>query len=203
MPLATVYLHLGGADCVVPPAQQLKPPGPDSEPSKERSHNESTQVHDAEPPADECSMRHNQEHANTRQPNFPPSTEQLLSCTAKSVTVLRAMDTALDLPINSRLPVTSNCTSPMVYKAELNSSAATSVPCTAEVPDQPAQVQLTPEPHPVLQGEYVIHNFLSVAEATSLIEFVDTAMPTWKDSNFNGRHRYAAHTSSSTQRQFC
>lgn len=47
-----------------------------------------------------------------------------------------------------------------------------------------------PASHPTLVGEYVIHDFVSEAEEAALMELLDTQAPAWKDSNFNGRHRY-------------
>ena len=50
--------------------------------------------------------------------------------------------------------------------------------------------RLTAGGHSALQGHHTIPNFVSPAEEAALLALVDTCVPAWQDSNFNGKHRW-------------
>lgn len=98
-----------------------------------------------------------------------------------------------DIPHSLQLQVTplvqgsSACAGPTISETQVHSS---DVSKAAILPEPEMQIQRVPVPHSELLGEYVIASFVSAAEEAALISFVDTTSPPWKDTSFNGRHRY-------------
>lgn len=45
-------------------------------------------------------------------------------------------------------------------------------------------------PHAELIGEFRIPDFVTAQEQTDIVRMLDAAEPQWKDSTFNGKHRY-------------
>ena len=60
--------------------------------------------------------------------------------------------------------------------------------------------ELSLVPHAELMGEYRIPDFVTTQEETNIVRVLDAAAPQWKDSAFNGKHRYLQADTSSCVR---
>lgn len=61
----------------------------------------------------------------------------------------------------------------------------------------PGTIHMSLVPHAELVGEYRVPNFVTEQEEVDIVHMLDTVAPPWKDSSFNGKHRY--HNSKSMQ----
>ena len=195
MPLATIDIHLGGADCS-PSFTHDKPPelatkslthGLDQQESMEAG---SCTASAAVPLSQEKAPPHTDQQQDTGPHMSTDHNDQQSPCSnSPSAAELNIVDPTCHMQTQHSVPGTDSAT-----KAELRSCAA--VPLTEPKPgassDCRAPARHTLVPHTALPGEYVICNFVTAAEELALIKFVDAAQPDWRDSNFNGRHRCAA-----------
>lgn len=74
-------------------------------------------------------------------------------------------------------------------------SAATSSLCNQQLSDtsqasSSVTTELSPIPHADLIGEYRIPDFVTAEEESDIVCMLDATAPKWKDSTFNGKHRY-------------
>lgn len=131
----------------------------------------------------------------------PRQTTTVPSVTGSASQAAKAHHAALHADINKGLAPRSSCWNPtLTQQHELRpqmhvvANGLPPSPCNKTwsdtVSDCPtAAVHFVPIPHAELVGEYRIPDFVTEQEERELVHMVDTAVPQWKDSTFNGKHR--------------
>ena len=191
VPLLTINIHLGSTDC-----SRVSP-------SLIQQHTQPT-------------SGQKQRDQQTATPNVAtPAVLQLQQTSSDSPLrysehVADAVQHAALQPVISKLPApATNCNTSVVVPSDGRyqlsndavipflkaSPAVTSSPCNHKPSDTSqastsGATQLFLTPHADLKGEYRIPDFVTAQEELDLVRMLDAVAPQWKDSTFNGKHRY-------------
>lgn len=189
VPLATINMHLGGTDCR-PLSPAVNEQDVNSSSRKQRCDQQAStsSTGSAAPPTQKPKLlQHVEQKADVQVTEH--NEKAALSSTNQPAATFGFEDIphSLQLQVTPLVQGSSACAGPMSSEPQVHSS---DVSTAAILPEPEMQIQHVPVPHSELLGEYVIASFVSAAEEAALISFVDTTSPPWKDTSFNGRHRY-------------
>ena len=185
VPLLTINLHLGSRQC-----SQAEP-----QPHADRAFVQKSQGQlvssEQAPTIFEAESVTWQPHLNNVVPQSGAAQHAALQLRGDTAAVLSSKSSC-----SAQTPTRELCQSfqSRVQALHSNTTDSEGTRPTDEVPDcTPAAEQLFPIPHADLTGEYRIPDFVTAQEESELVRMLDKSAPPWKDSTFNGRHRYCQH----------
>ena len=194
MPLLTINIHLGSRDCSQVLASSIRQCTEETTAQQVGAH--PTTTHVVPPPAGlqlqhpssdvpagnsehvADPVQHAAMHVTVSEPLLPDT-----DCGGSALLAEGSGGPSLNEPV---IPVHASKARPSSHQAPDTLQAATL-----------RTKHLFLVPHAELVGEYRIPDFVTAQEEVDIVRMLDTTPPPWKDSSFNGKHRY--HHPNSTQ----
>ena len=182
-------MHLGGTDCrsLSPAVNEQDVDSSSRKPRCDQQASTSSTDSAAPPTQKPKLLQHLEQKADVQVTEH--NDKAALSATNQPAEIcgLEEIPHSLQLQVTPLVQGSSACAGLTSSETQVHSSGVSKAAILSE-PEM--QIQRVPVPHSELLGEYVIASFVSAAEEAALISFVDTTSPLWKDTSFNGRHRY-------------
>lgn len=189
MPLLTINVHLGGKDCL------RACPSSTQEEHKEQSSGQGQRDQQTATPTVSPPAVLQLEQTGSESPGRNSCyVADAVQCAALQPTAGRPLvpaQTSAATPDNASCPDFK----PTVVPDHTALPADTSSLCNQQLSDTlQACTSLSTElpiiPHAELIGEYRLPDFVTPEEETEIVCMLDATAPKWKDSTFNGKHRY-------------